>query len=117
MVDINLTPYLQEKVKQAQNIQQQLESIIAQKYQIDLKIKEIEKTLEEMEKVEENQKVYKISGSILVEVKDREKLKKEFEDEKEMLTIRSNTLEKQKKLLEEKYAEIEKEFEEAYKKQ
>ncbi|MGC8610569.1 MAG: prefoldin subunit beta [Thermoplasmata archaeon] len=117
MVDINLTPYLQEKVKQAQNIQQQLESIIAQKYQIDLKIKEIEKTLEELEKVEENQKVYKISGSILVEVKDREKLKKEFEDEKEMLTIRSNTLEKQKKLLEEKYAEIEKEFEEAYKKQ
>mgnify|MGYP001626161424 CR=1 FL=1 len=117
MVDINLSPYLQEKVKQAQNIQQQLESIIAQKYQIDLKIKEIEKTLEELGKVEENQKIYKMSGSILVEVKDREKLKKEFEDEKEMLSIRSNTLEKQKKLLEEKYAEIEKEFEEAYKKQ
>ncbi|MGC8584640.1 MAG: prefoldin subunit beta [Thermoplasmata archaeon] len=117
MVDINLSPYLQEKVKQAQNIQQQLESIVAQKYQIDLKIKEIEKTLEELTKVEENQRIYRMSGSILIEIKDKEKLKKDLEEEKEMLTIRSNTLEKQKKMLEDKYGEIEKEFEEAYNKQ
>ncbi len=114
MVDLNLTPYLQEKLKQAQNIQQQLENVIAQKYQLDLKSREIAKTLEELSKIDSNSRVFKLVGTILVSVNDIEKLKKELEEEKETIDVRIKTLEKQQKLLEDKYKEIQAEFAKAY---
>ncbi len=114
MVDVNLTPYLQEKLKQAQNVQQQLESVITQKYQLDLKSREITKTLEELSKIDKDSKVFRLVGTILVSVNDVEKLKKELEEEKETLDIRIKTLEKQQKLLEDKYKEIQAEFAKAY---
>lgn len=114
MVDLNITPYLQEKLKQAQTLQQQLENVISQKYQLDLKIKEIAKTLEELGKIGTDTTVFKYVGSILVSVKDVENLKKELEEEKETLEVRSKTLEKQQKLLEDKYKDIQNEFAKAY---
>jgi len=92
-MDLNLTPYLQEKLKQAQTIQQQLESVISQRYQFDLKVKEISKTLEELGKLEEGSGVFKSVGSILIPVKDVNLLKKELEEEKETLEVRIRTLE------------------------
>ena len=113
-MDLNLTPYLQEKLKQAQTIQQQLESVISQRYQFDLKVKEITKTLEELGKLEQGTGDFKNVGSILIPVKDVESLKKELMDEKETLEVRIRTLEKQQKMLEEKYKEIQEEFSKAY---
>lgn len=114
MVDLNLTPYLQEKLKQAQTLQQQLESVVTQRYQLDLKVKEIAKTLEELGKAGNDTIVFKSVGSILISVKDVENLKKELEDEKETLEVRLKTLEKQQKMLEDKYKDIQNEFAKAY---
>ncbi|MGC8496523.1 MAG: prefoldin subunit beta [Thermoplasmata archaeon] len=114
MVELNLSPYLQEKLKQAQNLQQQLESTLAQKYQYDVKIKELAKTIEELSKIKDDSKIYKNVGAILIEVKDRAILLKELQDEKETLEVRSRTMEKQQKLLEDKYKDIQAEFAKAY---
>lgn len=113
-MDLNLSPYLQEKLKQAQNLQQQLENTLAQKYQYDLKIKELGKTIEELNSIKDNSKIYKNVGSILIEVKDKEALLKELQEEKETYEVKSRTMEKQQKLLEDKYKEIQAEFAKAY---
>jgi prefoldin beta subunit len=114
MVELNLSPYLQEKLKQAQNLQQQLENTLAQKYQYDLKIKELAKTIEELNNIKDDSKIYKNVGAILIEVKDRAVLLKELQDEKETLEVKSKTMEKQQKFLEDKYKDIQAEFAKAY---
>ncbi|MCD6275715.1 MAG: prefoldin subunit beta [Thermoplasmata archaeon] len=114
MVELKLTPYLQEKLQQAQRLQAELESIVAQRYQLEINLKEVEKSLEELEKVDENTPIYKSVGSILVKAKSKEEVKKELEDKKETLEIRIKAIKRQQELLQKKYEEIQREFASAY---
>ncbi len=114
MVELNLTPHLQQKLEQAQKLQGELEVIISQRYQLELNLKEVEKTLEELEKVDEGTPIYKNIGSILVKAKSKEEIKKELEEKKEMLEIRLKAVKRQQELLQKKYEEIQREFAAAY---
>ncbi len=114
MVELKLTPYLQEKLQQAQRLQAELENIVAQRYQLEINLKEVEKSLEELEKVDENTPIYKSVGSILVKAKSKEEVKKELEDKKETLEIRIKAIKRQQELLQKKYEEIQREFASAY---
>ena len=51
MVEPNLNAYLQNQIKQAQDMQAQIEQVASQRYQIDMKVKELEKTLKELSAV------------------------------------------------------------------
>jgi len=114
MVELKLTPYLQEKLQQAQRLQAELENIVAQRYQLEISLKEVEKSLEELEKVDENTPIYKSVGSILVKAKSKEEVKKELEDKKDTLEIRIKAIKRQQELLQKKYEEIQREFASAY---
>lgn len=103
----NLSAYLQNQIKQAQQLELQIEQTMSQKYQLDLRVKELEKTLKELETVDADSPIYKNVGGILYRVKEKEKLVNELEEQKELSSIRIKTLEKQQKSLEEKYKEIE----------
>ncbi len=103
---ISLTPMLQQKVEQAQRLQSELESIVTQRYQLEVSLKEVEKSLEELGNLPENASIYKSVGSILVQVESKEKIKKELEDKKETLELRIKTVMKQQELLEKKLKEI-----------
>ncbi len=72
-----------------------------------MKIKEIERSLKEIEEIKDDTPIFKSVGMIVYQVNDRKKLKDELEEQKELSQIRTKTLEKQQKMLEEKYKEIE----------
>ncbi len=107
---VSLAPHLREKLEQAQKLQGELEAIVAQKYQLEVSLKETEKSLEELENVDEDAPIYKSVGAILVRVKSREDIKKELQEKKELLELRIKTVEKQQALLEKKLREIQEEF-------
>ena len=70
-MDSNISNYMQNQLKQAQQIEIQLEQIESQRYQIDLRIKELDKTLQELQKITEGTQIYKSVGPILYGVSDK----------------------------------------------
>ncbi|MCL5804033.1 MAG: prefoldin subunit beta [Candidatus Thermoplasmatota archaeon] len=98
---------IQNKLKQAQQLEIQIEQLMNQKYQLDLRVKELERTLKELSEVKEDSPVYKAVGPLLYKVDDRKKLVDELEEQKELSSVRIKTLEKNQKALEDKYKELE----------
>ena len=80
-------------------MESQIEQVANQKYQLDVRIKELDKTLKELEGVGSDTPVYKTVGNILYQVEDRKKLIDELSEQKELSEIRIKTLEKQQKTL------------------
>ncbi|GGM74491.1 prefoldin subunit beta [Thermogymnomonas acidicola] len=103
----NLSTYIQNQIRQAQQLETQIEQIATQRYQLDLRVKEIEKTLKELEKVPEGVPVYKNLGTVMYQVQDKKTVVDELTEQKELTEIRLKTLEKQQKALEDKYKELE----------
>ena len=104
---------MQGKIMQFQQLQQQIQMIATQKYQVDLQLAEIEKTIEELDKLKKDAPVYKSIGSLLVNVEDKGALKTEMEEKKETLEIRAKTLGNQEKSLRERHQELQSELSKA----
>jgi prefoldin beta subunit len=98
-----LSPQLQAQLASFRQLQQQLQVISGQRIQMEAKLKEIEGTLEELTNAGEDTPIYKSIGVLLIRAKDRAEVQKELEDQKETLSIRVKTLEKQEKSLAERY--------------
>ena len=101
-----ISPQLQNRIAQYQNLQNQLQVLGSQRIQLEAKLREIEGTLEELGKISGDTPVYKSIGMLLVRQNDRETLRKELEDHKETLTIRVKSLQKQEKSLTERYEDL-----------
>jgi prefoldin beta subunit len=101
-----ISPQLQNQIAQYQQLQNQLQVLGSQRVQLEAKLREIEQTLEELNKLTGDTPVYKSIGMILVRQDDREALKKELEEHKETLTIRVKSLQKQEKALSERYEDL-----------
>ena len=112
----DLSQEMQGKIMQFQQLQQQIQIIAQQKYQIEMQTTEIEKTLEELSKIKKGAEIYKSVGTILVRNDDKDGLKKELEDKKETLDIRVKTLANQEKTLREMHQNLQKELTEALQK-
>ena len=97
---------VQEKIGQIQLIQQSLENFGMQRQQFQLQQTEMEAALSEMEN---SSTVYKIIGNIMI-LSDKDKLRKELGEKKEMLDIRINTIEKQEDKLRSRVEELQKDI-------
>src|SRR5207253_1673128 len=102
----DISPQLQNQIAQYQQLQNQLQVLASQRVQLEAKLREIEATLEELNKLKGDTPVYKSIGMLLVRQDDREGLKKELEEHKETLTIRVKSLQKQEKSLSERYEDL-----------
>lgn len=101
-----ISPQLQNQIAQYQQLQNQLQVLATQRVQLEAKLREIEQTLEELNKLSDGTPVYKSIGMLLVRQDDREALKRELEEHKETLTIRVKSLQKQEKALSERYEDL-----------
>jgi prefoldin beta subunit len=101
-----ISPQLQNQIAQYQQLQQQLQLLAQQRLQLEAKLREIDGTLEELNKITGETQVYKSIGMLLVRQDDRESLKKELEDHKETLTVRVRSIQKQEKSLSERYDQL-----------
>lgn len=102
-----IPPWLQEQIMKMQQDQQNLQSIMAQKQQVDMEKLEAEKALEELRKASDDENVYKHAGSILIKAK-KEDLISELEEKQELAKTRSSVLDKQKARIEATLKESEK---------
>lgn len=109
-----IPPWLQEQIMKMQQDQQNLQSIMAQKQQVDMEKLEAEKALEELKKASDDENVYKHAGSILIKAK-KDDLISELEEKQELAKTRASVLEKQKARLEATLKEHEKKLNEMMK--
>ena len=91
----------QEKIGQLQILEQNLQSFLMQKRNMQTQLIEIESALSE---IEGTSAAYKIVGNIMV-ASNKEALKKDLEQKKEMFDLKIKTLEKQEEKLKEKVTE------------
>ena len=110
---MEMSEEMQGKVMQFQQLQQQIQMVATQKYQVDLQLAEIEKTIEELDKLKKDSPIYKSIGSLLMNVEDKDALKTELEEKQETLGIRTKTLGNQEKSLREKHQELQSELSKA----
>jgi len=116
MVDLDLGPYVQDQIKQADTIQKQIESLLSQQYQYELKSREDRKTLEYLNDAKPDDEIYRTVGSILVRVRDVEGFKKELEEDVEISEMRLKTIKEQISQLDSKLKTITEEINKIYKK-
>ena len=100
----DISPKLQNQIAQFQQVQQQLQQILNQKFRMEAQLKEMDLTIDELKKTPLDSPVYKNVGALMIKVSDREGLLKEIEDDKETAEVRVKSLDRQEKMLREKYA-------------
>ncbi|MBT0159296.1 prefoldin subunit beta [Candidatus Bathyarchaeota archaeon A05DMB-2] len=89
-----LPPQVQERLLRLQQLQQTLQSILAQKQQVEMEQTEVEQTISELQKTPDDAVIYKAVGSLLVKG-DKAKITEELVERKELLNTRSTVLAKQ----------------------
>ena len=77
-----MPPWLQEQIGKLQQAQQNLQSIMAQKQQVEMDSTEADKALEELKKANDDDQVFKHAGSILIK-----STKKQLIDELEETSV------------------------------
>lgn len=110
----NISNSVQNQLRQMQQFEVQLEDTASQKYQLEMKSREIDKTLEELEGLGDSPALYKIVGNILYKVENKSKLVDDLKEQKELSQIRIKTLERQQKTLEEKLNELDQSMKKSY---
>jgi prefoldin beta subunit len=100
---VALPAKLQNDLKQFQRLQQELASAQQQRLQLDLRVREINHTLEELKTVPEEATVYRPIGSLLVKAKSRKEVEDLLSEEKETLEVRQKAVERQENHLKERY--------------
>ncbi len=89
-----LPPNVQERLLRLQQLQQTLQSILAQKQQVEMEKTEVEQTIAELQKTAEDAVIYKAIGSLLVKA-EKPKVTEELVERKELLDTRSTVLARQ----------------------
>jgi prefoldin beta subunit len=110
---VALPAKLQNDIKQFQRLQQDLGTVQQQRLQIDLKVRELGHTLEELKGVPDEAVVYRPVGSLMVRSKGRKEVEELLTEEKETLEIRLKAIERQETHLKERYATMQQELTQA----
>jgi prefoldin beta subunit len=102
-----ITPQLQEQLQRLQQLQQTLETVVAQRQQLEMESVEVNRALTELEKIPEEGLVYKSIGSLLVRA-EKKKVADELVERKELLTTRISVLQRQQTRADERLKELQK---------
>jgi len=110
---VALPAKLQNDLKQFQRLQQELGNAQQARMQIDLKLREVTHTLEELKTVAEDAVLYRPIGGLLVRAKDRKEVEDLLTEEKETLEVRVKAMERQENHLKERYTTMQQELTQA----
>ena len=109
-----LPPWLQEQIGKMQQSQQNLQSILMQKQQVEMENAESDRALEELKKAADGDQVFKYAGSILIK-SDKKSLIDELEEKKELSKTKTTVLAKQEERLKTSLQEQEQKIQEMLK--
>jgi prefoldin beta subunit len=100
-----LPPQVQERLLRLQQLQQTLQSVMGQKQQVDAEQIEVENTLNELQKTQDDAVIYKAIGSLLVKA-EKTKVTEDLVERKELLTTRTTVLARQEERLRSQVKEV-----------
>ena len=109
-----MPPWLQEQIGKMQQSQQNLQSIMMQKQQVEMENVESDRALEELKKAADGDQVFKYAGSILIK-SDKKSLIDELEEKKELSKTKTTVLAKQEERLKTSLQEQEQKIQEMLK--
>ena len=109
-----MPPWLQEQIGKMQQSQQNLQSILMQKQQVEMENVESDRALEELKKAADGDQVFKYAGSILIK-SDKKSLIDELEEKKELSKTKTTVLGKQEERLKTSLQEQEQKIQEMLK--
>jgi prefoldin beta subunit len=89
-----LPPQVQERLLRLQQLQQTLQSIMAQKQQVELELSETNQASTEVEKLTDDAVIYKATGSLMIKA-EKTKIITELAERKDLLNTRVTILGKQ----------------------
>ncbi|MBT3720627.1 prefoldin subunit beta [archaeon] len=94
-----------EKIEQLQNLEQNINNLIAQKQQFQSSSLEVENALSQ---IDDTKQIFRIIGNIMV-ASNKQLVNKELQEKKELLDLRLKTMDKQEEKLRSQAEEIQKE--------
>ena len=109
-----LPPQVQERLLRLQQLQQTLQTVLAQKQQVDMEKTEVEQTVAELQKTADDAVVYKAAGSLLIKA-EKAKVAEELTERKETLETRSTVLARQEERLRSQVKEAQAKLQEDFK--
>ncbi len=89
-----LPPNVQERLLRLQQLQQTLQTILAQKQQVEMERTEVDQTIAELTKTSDDTVIYKAIGSLLVKA-EKAKVNEELVERKSLLDTRSTVMARQ----------------------
>jgi prefoldin beta subunit len=110
---VALPAKLQNDIKQFQRLQQELGATQQQRLQLELKVREVSHTLEELKTVPEDAVVYRPIGGLLVRAKNRKEIEDLLTEDKETAEVRLKAIERQENHLKERYTAMQQELSQA----
>jgi len=93
-----IPPMVQEQLAKFQQTQQNFQSIMMQKQQLESQKLETEKALEELKKTSDDEAVFKHAGTIMIK-SNKKDLLEELEEQMELAKTKASLLEKQEERL------------------
>jgi len=100
-----LPPNVQERIQRLQQLQNTMQQLLTQKQRIEMELSESSKALETLEETDQESKVCKSVGAVLVE-RPKDVIVKELEERKEFLEMRMKVIQKQEDKTKERLSEI-----------
>ena len=101
---------LQNDLKQFQRLQQELGGTQQQRLQMDMKLREVTHTLEELKGLPDDAVLYRPIGGLLVKAKAKKEVEDLLSEEKETLEVRVKAVERQENHLKERYTTMQQEL-------
>ncbi|NSL76214.1 MAG: prefoldin subunit beta [Thaumarchaeota archaeon] len=114
MSNQEVPPWLKEQLERYEQLQQNLQSVLVQKQQIDLEIIEINKALEELNKSADDVKVYKSAGTVMVS-SNKAVVVKDLTESKDLSNTKITVLNKQEERLKASLKEVQEKLDETMK--
>jgi prefoldin beta subunit len=101
----NISPKMQNQLAMLQQIQQQLQTILQQKAQYEMAVREAKRAEEEISESAEDAIMYMTVGTVMMQ-KKKEVVKAKLTEKVETLELRIKSLEKQEKMLQGKFEQM-----------
>jgi|TARA_B110000263_G_scaffold108470_1_gene94841 prefoldin beta subunit len=98
MSNQEVPPWLKEQIERYEQLQQNLQSVLVQKQQIDLEIIETDRALAELNKSTDDVKVYKSAGTVMVSSNKADVIK-DLTESKDLSNTKITVLNKQEERL------------------
>jgi prefoldin beta subunit len=101
----NISPKVQNQLSMLQQLQQQLQTILQQKAQYELAVREAKRAQEEIKDSADDAVMYMSVGTVMMQ-KKKEVVDAKLTDKVETLELRIKSLEKQEKMMQGKFEQL-----------